>query len=243
MKAPIFLLAPATAALLLSGPEAWAGTFLQSYSVAADIPDDSSNGLLNSQTVSITEPTITAVSVGLTIDPSPGQSAFLGDLYVYLEHNSKIAVLINRPGRTATELAGYDDNQSLSITLADGSPDIHTYRLSPSTPLTGSLTGTWGPDGRATDPRSVLATDNPTQLLGGFDGGDANGTWNLFVSDLSGGGAHRLASWTLNVTTAAVPEPQAWLAGCGLVAWAGWRAATSPRRRALARALGSHLRI
>ncbi len=233
MNARLFLLAPAAAAVLLSAQNTGAGIFLQTYTVGTDIPDDSSNGLLNSQTVAMAEPTITSVSIGLSIDPSPGKSAFLGDLYVYVEHNSALSVLINRPGRTASELTGYSDNQSLSITLEDGSPDIHGYRVSASTPLSGSLTGTWGPDGRATDPRSVVNTDARTQPLGAFTGANANGTWNLFVSDLSGGGAHRLAGWTLSITTAAVPEPQVWIAGCGLFAWAGWRGVRTSRKRSV----------
>lgn len=208
---------------------------LRTYTVGTDIPDDGSTGLLNTQTISLAGPHITGTTVGLSIEASPGKNAFLGDLYAYVEHAGTLSVLLNRPGRGAGQSAGFDDNQPLSVTFADGSPDIHNYRVSTSTPLSGPLTGTWGPDGRATDPSSVLSTDSRTLPLSGFIGADPNGDWRRFISDLSGGGAERLTSWTLALETTAVPEPQVWVSSMGLLLWAGWRLVSSTRERRASR--------
>lgn len=211
-------------------------SFSQTYAIGLDIPDSNSLGRLDIQGVSLTDVYINGISITLEIDPSPGQSAFLGDLYAYLEHDGVTSVLLNRPGRRIDELAGFDDNQPLNVTFADGAPDVHSYRVSVSTPLAGALTGTFSPDGRATDPGSVLATDARTLPLSGFLGLNGTGDWRLFVADLSGGGEHRLTSWRLDLQTTAVPEPAVWCAAAGLAGWALWRRSTTvprqPSRRA-----------
>lgn len=219
----------ASLAFSLTGA-ARAGTFSQTFTVSTDITDSSSTGLLNVQNVTLADPVITGLSLDLSIDPSPGKSAFLGDLFAYVEHNGKTTVLLNRPGRTDTALGGYADNQAIHVSFSDAAPDIHGYRITPSTPLATTLTGTWGPDGRASDPSSAAATDARTLLLSGFIGENANGNWSLFVADLSGGGEHRLLSWKLDLTTTAVPEPQVWVGACGLLAWAGFRLRRLHRR-------------
>ena len=62
----------------------------------------------------------------------------------------------------------------------------------------------WRPDGRNVSPLSpgaTLAGTSPTALLNSFNNLDPNGTWTLYLADLSGGGqatpAHRV-SWELH---------------------------------------------
>lgn len=220
MKSSPFLV---VAAVLVLVPRGGAGVFDQSFVSGTDIPDSSSTGLLDLRNISLAEPYIQSITVTLGIEPTPGQSAFLGDLYAYLEHDGVISVLVNRPGRRADETAGYDDNQSMTVTFATGAPDFHNYRPVATTPLAGPITGTFGPDARATDPRFVLSTEAQTLPLSGFVGANGSGDWRLFVADLSGGGEHRLVSWGLQLQTSAIPEPGVWAASGALAVWAGWR--------------------
>jgi subtilisin-like proprotein convertase family protein len=187
-----------------------AATFIVSDTVAGTIPDGSSSGIARLLNVSAPGETITDVEVDLSLAAFGGDSAFLGDLYIYLSHGSELSVLLNRPGRTTTATAGYGDDQPVNVTLAtSGASDIHNYRLalggSATTPLTGPLTGTWQADGRAVDPSTVLDTSPRTAGLDVFIGDAASGAWNLFAADLSTGAQHQITGWTLRITT--VPEP------------------------------------
>ena len=49
-----------------------------------------------------------------------------------------------------------------------------------------------------------------------FNGLIASGSWMLFVSDLSSGSEATVLGWGLEITTAAVPEPES-LALCGVL--------------------------
>ena len=72
----------------------------------------------------------------------------------------------------------------------------------------GQLTGSWQPDGRTISPLSAAASfDSASQIsLDAFNGHDPNGSWTLFIADVSaGGGQSQLTSWELDIT--AVPEP------------------------------------
>lgn len=203
-----------------------AGMFVYNFTTLTGIPDDSGGGVVTS----ITVPDIgivTSATVTLRIQAKPGESAFLGDLYGTLLHSSQSSVLLNRPGRRAGETAGYDDNRSMTVTFTDAAAnDIHTYRL-PITgdhgvALTGNLSGNWKPDGRIVDPDQVLDTDSPTALLSNFVGVASQGSWSVFLADLSGGGAHEVTSWTLLLDITPVPESETWMgiSGVTLVGWA-----------------------
>jgi hypothetical protein len=69
------------------------------------------------------------------------------------------------------------------------------------------LTGTWQPDGRAIDPLGAPSTFDAagTVTFGSYTGLNPNGTWTLFLADLSAGAQSQLISWELDIT--AVPEP------------------------------------
>ena len=188
-----------------------AAVLVVSTTVGTAIPDDSSTGLFSQASVSPLG-LVTSVTVALNVSAVSVSQAFLGDLYVYLQHDSGISVLLNRPGRRADESFGYDDNESLNVTFSDAATgDIHNYRTvlngNDTTPLGGALNGSWLPDGRTSDPASVLASQTPMALLSAFNGADSQGDWRLFAADLSGGAEHQLDSWTLTVDYTAVPEP------------------------------------
>lgn len=204
------------------------------FPVNRAVPDGDLSGLADTQTLPAGPAPIQSVAVTLQLTP-PGEGGFFGDLYATLTRlTDGHAVLLNRSGRTPERPFGYSDGGPVQITLTDVAPaDIHHYRLTllgdEATPLPGPLTGLWQPDGRATDPLSVLGTDPRTAALVNFSGSDLEGVWTLFVADVSGGGEFRLDAWGLEVTF--IPEPASglllWL-GLGGLAWQGVRRRTNP---------------
>jgi len=205
-----------TAGLLL-----WTGVALAqqsetnlTFSVNQIIPDANATGLTLSQNISISPGGITGVKVALDIT-----GGFNGDLYGYLSGpNGGFAVLLNRVGVINNASAfGYSDagfNLVLSDSAANG--DIHLYQTVTNT-LGGQLTGLWQPDDRNINPMSLPAaflSASRSANLSSFNGNNANGTWTLFLADLSSGGQSTLVSWGLDIS---VPEPQS-LALLGLAA-------------------------
>jgi subtilisin-like proprotein convertase family protein len=190
----------ASVALTLSSQGAL--TEVYTYSGATlGIPDGSPSGLASVQTVTGSE-ILLVQSVKVTLNVTGN---FNGDLYAYLQHGSGMAILLNRPGRTGIDLFGYDDG-GIGVTFDDlAAEDVHTYQEQTIPGSGNPLTGTWIPDGRAVDPNLVVATDPQTAMLNSFAGGDANGEWTLFVADMSGGDAHQLVSWSVEVN--GIPEP------------------------------------
>lgn len=220
------------AAALLSPLAATAAVVISSGPLNLAIPDRSNTGL--AQTLTVPDSfALGSVSVSLNLSVPAGETGWLGDLYAYVQHDTGLAVLLNRPGRSTGNLAGYADSQTASLTFNDtaANGDIHSYRLTLSgdetIALTGPLTGTWQPDGRATDPAAALTGEARTATLTGFNGLNANGTWTLFVADLSSGGRFQLDSWELQATP--VPEPRHF--GLAMAfALAGWAWSRSRRR-------------
>jgi subtilisin-like proprotein convertase family protein len=178
-----------------------------SQSVNQLIPDGSPSGLAS--TISITGQGVTISDLTVTLDVN---GSYNGDLYAYLRHGNSIAVLLNRVGATPADISGYGD-PGMNVTFSDSAANgnIHTYRQTlfgnPNQGLNGPLTGTWAPDGRAVSPYSVTGTETPTALLSAFDGQTVNGSWTLFVADVSGGDLNYLTSWGLQIDTIGfVPE-------------------------------------
>lgn len=154
------------------------------------IPDNNPSGWSDTRTVS-TMPVGTLQGVAVALQLSSG---WTGDLYAYLTHSSGFAVLLNQVG-TPGQPFGYGA-ANWNLTLADdgfngGSyADLHTYGG-------GNLSGsTW----------------NATDSLNSFLSTSPNGTWSLFVADLSGGGLTTVQSWSLQMDIAAVPEVETWVA-------------------------------
>jgi hypothetical protein len=79
------------------------------------------------------------------------------------------------------------------------------------------VTGIYAADGRAIDPQSpgtVFDSAATTANLSVFNTTDANGTWTLFIADLTaGGGQANLNNVVLTIMT--VPEPQPWALALG----------------------------
>ncbi|MBK1832605.1 hypothetical protein [Roseibacillus ishigakijimensis] len=191
-----------------------ASTLVLSDPAGVSIPDGTPTGVLRSLTFTAPEQIITGISVDLALSAPDGESTFLGDLYVYLTDGTHLVTLLNRPGRDGSRPFGYGDEQGLDVTFQVGlGSDIHTYRETvtgdAATPLPGTLTGTFTPDGRLSDPGSVLTSDPRESTLSDFVGFSADRTFSLYAADFSTGGLHTIDSWSLTLTT--VPEPSSTL--------------------------------
>lgn len=206
---------------------AWAqGSYGFTNTVNQVIPDGSPSGLTLAGNISGAGGPISDLTVSLNIGNAPGSTAFNGDLYAYLVGpNGGYSVLLNRPGVGTGNSFGYNDT-GFNVTFAlTGSPaNIHTYAAggpgSFSVNGLGQVTGTYAADGRTVDPLSTPASGfdpGGNAGLDSFINANPNGTWVLFLSDVSGGNTAQVNSWTLNVTT--IPEPSSWaLAAVGAVA-------------------------
>jgi len=199
---------------------------VSSTTVNATIPDGDLSGYQSSGVLSGLSGLVTDVNVTLNI-----AGGFNGDYYAYLSHSGVISILLNRTGRSSSSGVGYGDAgfgpdpSANQFTFDDQAPhDVHLYRSFAFSLNGGQLTGQWQPDSRLIDPLSAgptfdsAARSNPLAL---FNGIDPNGTWTLFVADMSSGGEGTLVNWGLNVTTA-VPEPGAgtlatWALGLGFL--------------------------
>jgi subtilisin-like proprotein convertase family protein len=179
------------------------------------VPDGSPVGIANSLTVSGSGGgAIEDVSVNLDIT-----GGYNGDLYGYLVFQptgggaATMDVLLNQIGTGAGNPFGSAGAGFNNITLSDsGVSSIHG--------ATGVPTGTWKPDDGGQTLDATFVT-----------GQAADGTWTLFLADLSsGGGTSELVSWGVNISV--VPEPVTWaLAGFAgvlvlarFVAWRNQRA-------------------
>lgn len=182
---------------MLAAPPLHGASVVITKPVNTTVPDNSPIGLVSVIPVSSNEQ---VVSVELHLHITGGWN---GDLYAYLEHNGVISVLLNRPGRTADNLAGAASS-GMSVTFSDDAQfdDIHTAI---SNTLGESVTGFFQPDGRAADPDTVTDLSPRSLFLSGFQGLDADGDWTLFIADLGAGDESFLVDWTLTLTT--VPEP------------------------------------
>jgi subtilisin-like proprotein convertase family protein len=171
---------------LASSLSAPAAIFSYDFSgINASIPDNNPSGLSNNQSVNDTG-IIREIQITLNIN-----SGANGDLYVYLAHDDRISILLNRVGKSTDLPGGYND-PGLHLTIADSaeSGDIHTYRqtifgnndTSLGGPLTTDLAGPFQPDGRAVSPFTVTADSARTAKLNVFTGQQLSGTWTLFVA-------------------------------------------------------------
>lgn len=201
---------------LLSSGLASAATIRLVDSIGGAIPDGSISGLSRSLTLDRPGEDIVGITVDLSISSLSGNNAFLGDLYVYLTDGTTLVTLANRPGRSASNPDGYDDNFGFAVTFDDTATiDFHTYRLGVTgdndSPLLAIMTGTFQADGRLTSPLDVVTDDPRTSQLSDFFGLSAERTFTLFAADLSTGAMHQVNEWALNVET--IPEPSAALLG------------------------------
>lgn len=197
------LLLPLLAFLTAASADA-AVTIVQSSISSSLIPDYDFSGYTDSLTVTAGSGGIpplqeiyhiTNVTVNLVFS-----DGWNGDLYVYLVHNSTMAVLLNRVGREADAEDG-SSSMGINITLDDNALlNVHTQA-----PEEGSYTGTYSSDGRLVDPDEVTGADERTATLSDFMGDSPVGEWTLFVADVGFGNQSRIESWSMTIT--AIPEP------------------------------------
>jgi subtilisin-like proprotein convertase family protein len=203
MKKSILGMAVARVALAQTAQADFLQTWSGGFQNGGVIPDGSLTGWSDTHTVSGLGGAITDVNVTLSLS-----GGWNGDLYAYLVHNSGFAVLLNRVGRATGTPAGYGDAGMTAVVLNDAAAtDIHAYGGG------GVPSGSFQPDGRNISPLATVGTFDTASrlaLLSAFNGmTDGNGSWTLFIADVSGGDVSQLTSWTLDI--AAVPEPASWL--------------------------------
>ena len=169
------------------------------------IPDGNASGLHDVRAISSAIPHLSSARLRLRVT-----GEFNGDLYGYVRHirggATNFCVLLNRPGRTAANPAGYAD-AGLDVVFDDAAVagDIHRYKTNTIPPAGTPLTGTWQPDGRRVDPEVVLDTTARTATLSSFTNADGSGEWTLFLADLASGGTNMLVNWELQLTGIATP--------------------------------------
>jgi hypothetical protein len=172
------------------------------------IPDDNFSGWTDTRTVS-GNTGLTVANVQVTLDVVSGWN---GDLYGYLVHDTGFVVLLDRVGKDGLNPFGFGNAGFTAVTLWDGQGH--------------SLIQTNGTYGAS----SPLSTGNYTSSDGtlhtAFDGLAVDGSWSLFLADLSSGDISQITGWTLTIT--AVPEPTTWailIFGTvfGGVRYASWR--------------------
>lgn len=204
-----------------------AATVTETYTFAGlkmAVADGSKAGMTNTQSVSSSITSIQSIEVSVDIT-----GTFNGDLYAYLAHGSDLAVLLNRPGRSAAETFGYGDD-GLSVTFTDAAAhNIHTYQDEVMPNVGSPLTGEWQPDGRMADPENVLTSDPVVAQLAVFNSLAADGDWTLFIADLASGDEQMLEGWSIEIT--GVPEPGSTtllVLGISLLTWRRQRGADRP---------------
>lgn len=170
--------------------------------------------------------TIQDLQVNLTI--TSGGFAMNGNFGAFISHTvgstTTTAYLLSRPGKDSTHNFGYFDSAGMSITLSDkASTDVHLYQ-SVTIPDTVPLTGTFQPDGRSADPRTVTTTAPRDALLSVFNGQAIDGTWTVTIADYnSKANDAKFTAWGLTFTNVPEPSQYAMLAGLGLIGFAAYR--------------------
>lgn len=213
---------------LALAPTADAAFVASSPTLNLTIPDGQTAGINTSLSFNAPSQLVQSVRVSLEIQGTGIGGAWNGDFYAALVHESRRAILLNRPGVTASNPVGYPDN-GFNITFDDDAThDVHLYRDTTTPGPSLPLTGTWQPDGRDALPSAVTSNTPRDLFLSAFEGLPVAGDWFLVVADTEFGGTARLVGWSLVIT--AVPEPQwgAIAAGVGLIGFGGYRFA---RRR------------
>jgi len=190
------LLLLAAASLAVTAANATLYTTNFNWSVNQTVPDNNYSGWANSQIISGQSGTISPGSLLVSLDLAGGWN---GDLYAYLVHGTGFAVLLDRVGTGVSGVSsfGYGD-AGMNVNLAATGTSIHQYGGINNT-FPGSPAGSW-------------LTDNTSGSLASFLSTTPNGTWSLFIADLSGGGVSTVQSWGLQMDIVAVPEVETWVA-------------------------------
>ncbi|MGD0744998.1 MAG: hypothetical protein ABSA45_07570 [Verrucomicrobiota bacterium] len=178
-------------ALGLASASASLVTTISSGTLNTTVPDGSSVGITSTLNVSgLGNILSSGDNVSLTLNVSGGNN---GDLVAYLIFGSHTVTLLNRPGVTGGNPLGYTDAGFNNVTLSDGnSVNVDNYGG-------GGIPSniSYNPAGGSTAFQS-------------YNGMNSQGSWVLFIADLSGGDTSQsmLNSWSLTLDV--VPEPITW---------------------------------
>ena len=146
---------------------------------------------------------VTDVNVSLRLSsPDANNAMWLGDLYATLTHGvaweeERMAVLLNRPGRNATDPWG-SELSTLNLTLDDSLVVPNVYSIS-------GATGTYNADGRlSVDPFAAPVAYDAETVTAGLSSLNgawlASNRWSLLVADTEQYAVGRLDSWTLTLS-------------------------------------------
>ena len=191
MKKLIIVLLLASLATLTSFATLYTTNWSTGFANSGVVPDNNLSGWSDTRTVGAI-PAGTFASLAVTLNLSDGWN---GDLYAYLVHGSGFTVLLDRVG-TGVSSFGYGD-AGMNVTLASSGTSIHQY--GGNSTFSAAPAGTW-------------RTDNTSGSLASFLSTNPNGTWSLFIADLSGGSVTTVSSWGLQMDIVAVPEVETWVA-------------------------------
>jgi len=179
------------------------GQTTESYTFVTNriVPDGNAAGLSDVRVVNSAIVGISSLKVRLKI-----AGEFNGDLYAYVRHSNAFVVLLNRPGKTASDAFGYPDS-GFDVTFQSGATngDVHLYENSAPPPPGLPLTGAREPDGRAVDTTNVTDVSARATSLTNFNSLTASGEWTLYVADVDSGGTNMLVDWGIDIGGAAYP--------------------------------------
>ena len=176
------------------------------------LPDNNPAGLSLSHTTTTANANLIN-EVDVTLNLSGGYN---GDLYGYLlfqptgDGSATTSILLNRVGRTGA--SGYGDATSgFNITLSGDTTQSYANIHSAGGTAGAVVSGTYLADGRAISPTGDFTGVSSTAGLNIMNGNNANGTWTLFLADMSAGDQSTLVSWGLDISV--VPEPVTYALG------------------------------
>ena len=156
------------------------------------VPDNNPVGVADTRNV-IFDPAAVITGLEVRLNLTGGWN---GDMYASLVHDSGFTVLLNRPGNTLLNPGG-SSSSGMNITFSDAATtDIHT-----GIPNSGTVTGTWQPDGRTADPLLVTNSSPRTAFLSSFNEAPVQGNWTLFLADNAAADITTLTGWGLTITS------------------------------------------
>ena len=188
------LLATVLASIVTANATIYTTNWSSGFANGGIVPDNNFSGWADTRSVS-TMPAGTFTGLTVDLQLSGGWN---GDLYAYLVHSSGFSVLLDRVGQGVSGVSafGYGD-AGMNVNLAATGTSIHGY--GGGNVFSAAPSGTW-------------MTDNTSGSLASFLSTSPNGTWSLFIADLSAGGVTTVQNWGLQMDIVAVPEVETWVA-------------------------------
>lgn len=188
--------------------------FSSGFANSGYVPDNNPSGWTDTRTLSgYTGGSALVEDVQVTLNIVGGWN---GDLYGYLVHSSGFVVLLDRVGNSTFSPYGYGEAGFTGVTLADNVAHTSIESYGGSSSAAAALSG------------GTYNSQNGT-LNTAFDGLAVNGTWTLFLADLSSGDISQVTGWTLTID--AVPEPTTWAMLIFGAAFGCWRLARRQTKR------------